>query len=580
MRMMSAGPAAALPALALTLAWALPVDSAAQYVTVPPTAAYALQDVTVIQADGRREDGMTLVIRGRWIEAMGRNVQVPADAQVLEGDGLVVYPGFVDADGKPAHEFPRAEVDRRTVEIWNAPRPLQGFMPARQVVGHLTADGASLAAQRRGGLVAAAVHPSGAMMPGRGALLLYRKDATPEQLVLEPVLGPRFEFRGGQGVYPATLFGVTAFMRQSFEDAKHRRAVGASHARDPRGLPTPSHDADYAVLQEVIGGGVPVYFRADGAADILRVLGLADEYGFRPVIVGGHEAWKVAEELRRRDVPVLISMDFPEPRRWKPDPPAEEGAEEGDDEPGDPAGDEPVARASGTGVLDAAALREKEDLEHRYANAGRLESAGVTFALTSGGTGEVLKGVRKAIEHGLTEDAALGALTRTPARLLGVPHLVRLEAGMPATFVVASGPLFHDDTRVVHTFVEGQREEGSAPGSPAAAGAAEDAVAFGGEWDMRLDVGGQIMSATLTIDQDGATFTGSMSMEGQRLPLRDGVINGNEISAVALMDQGGQSLSIRITGTVHGHRATGEADAGPMGVARWTATRLGPGGAR
>jgi imidazolonepropionase-like amidohydrolase len=576
MRMMRAGPSLALPTLALVLATALPAELAAQYVTVPPTAAYALQEVTVIHADGRRQDGMTLVVRGRWIEAMGRNIPIPADAEVLEGDSLVVYPGFVDGDGKAAHEFPRVEIDRRTVELWNAPRPLQGFTPARQVVGHLTADGASLAAQRRGGLVAAAVHPSGSMMPGRGALLLYRKDATPEQLVLEPVLGPRFEFRGGQGVYPATLFGVTAFMRQSFEDARHRRTVVTAHARDPRGLATPTHDADYAVLQEVLDGGAPVYFRADDAADILRVLGLADEYGFSPVIVGGHEAWKVADELRRRTVPVLVSVDFPEPRRWKPDAPAEEAGEE----PGEAADEEPVAGANGEVALDAAALREKEDLEHRYANAGRLESAAVTFALTSGGTGDVLKGVRKAIEYGLTEDGALGALTRTPADLLGVPHLVRLEAGMPATFVVASGPLFHEDTRILHTFVEGQREEGGAAAGAAEAGAAEDAVAFGGEWSMRIDAGGQVMNATLTIEQDGATFTGAMSLDGQRLPLRDGVINGNDISVVAIMEQGGQSLNIRITGKVEGDRATGEADAGPMGVARWTATRLGPGGAR
>jgi hypothetical protein len=578
MQIMRAGPWAALPAFGLALAVGLPAGSAAQYVTVPAPAAYALQGVTVIQADGRRQDGMTLVVRGRLIEAMGRNVQVPADAELLEGDSLVVYPGFVDGDGKAAHEFPRAEVDRRTIEIWNAPRPLQGFMPARRVVGHLTADGASLAPQRKAGLVAAAVHPSGAMMPGRGALLLYRKDAAPERLVLEPVLGPRFEFRGGQGVYPATLFGVTAHMRQSFEDARHRRTVATAHARDPRGLATPSHDADYAVLQEVMDGTLPVFFRADAAADILRVLGLADEYGFRPVIIGGHEAWKVADELRRRNVPVLVSTDFPEPRRWKPDDAAESDPDPTDPEPTDAAEAEPGAPSNGG--LDAAAQREKQDLEGRYANAGRLERAGVTFALTSGGTGEVLKGVRKAIEYGLTEDGALGALTRTPARLLGVPHLVRLEAGMPATFVVASGPIFSADARILHTFVEGEREEGSAAGGAATAGAAEDAVAFGGEWEMRIDAGGQVMNATLTIEQDGATFTGSMSMEGQRMPLRNGVINGNEISAVAVMDQGGQSLSIRITGTVDGNRATGEADAGPMGVARWTATRLGPGGAR
>jgi imidazolonepropionase-like amidohydrolase len=548
-----AGPLAG--GLLMALALALPAGAAAQYVSVPAPAAYALREVTVVHADGRSQAGVTLVVRGRTIEAMGPNVQVPADAQVLEGESLVVYPGFVDADAKPAHEFPRPEVDRRTVEIWNAPRPLQGFMPARQAVGHLTTDGNAAAAQRRAGLVAGAAHPNGAMMPGRGVLLLYRKEATPEQLVIDPALGPRFEFRGGQGVYPATLFGVTAYLRQAFEDARHRGVVAAAHARDARGLATPLHDADYAVLRDVMDGRLPVFFRAERANDIIRALALADEYGFRPLIVGGDEAWKVADELRRRNVPVLVDLDFPEPRRWQPPEPDQ------DPEP-----------------LDAAAEREKNDLEARYANAGRLSAAGVTFALTSGGAGEVLKGARKAIEYGLSEDAALAALTSTPARLLAVPHLARLEPGMPATFIVASGPVFDEESTILHTFVEGLREEGGR--ARAAAGSAEEAAAFGGEWEMRIQAGPQTLSATLTIEQEGATFTGAMMMEGQRLPLRNGVIDGNEISVEALMEQGGQTLRIRITGKVEGERASGEADAGPMGTAQWTATRRGPGGGR
>jgi imidazolonepropionase-like amidohydrolase len=549
-----AGPCAGV--LAGALALVTPDGLAGQYVSVPAPGAYALENVTVVHADGRRQDGVTVVVRGRLIESIARGTPVPAGARVLEGDSMVVYPGFVDADGKAAHDFPRVEVDRRTVEIWNAPRSLQGFMPSRQAVAHLTADGASLAPQRREGIVAAAAHPTGAMMPGRGVLLLYRPDATPQQMVVDPLLGPRFEFRGGQGVYPGTLFGVTAFMRQALEDARHQAATRTAHGRDARGLGTPAHDADYAVLQEVLGGAVPVFFRADLATDILRVLELADEFRFRPVIVGGHEAWKVADELSRRQVPVLVGLDFPEPRRWKPG--------TGEDEPS---------------TLDAAAERERDDLLARYANPGRLAAAGVTVALTSGGTGELRKGARKVVEHGMPEAAALTALTATPARLLGIPHLTRVETGMPATFVVASGPIFDEDTRILHTFVEGVHEEGSA-GSGAVAGSAEDAVAFGGEWEMRIQAGGQTMTARLTIDQDGATFQGSMHMEGQRLPLRNGVINGNEISVVAIMEQGGQTLEVRITGRVEGDRASGEADAGPLGVVPWTATRTGPGGGR
>ncbi|HSH46532.1 MAG TPA: amidohydrolase family protein, partial [Longimicrobiales bacterium] len=479
---------------------------------------------------------------------------VPRDARVLDGDSLVVYPGLVDADGSADHEFPVEEFDRSEVELWDAPRPIQGFMPARLLSQHLKADGEAVASQRKAGIVAAAVHPGNAMMPGRGAVLLYRADAeAPAALVVEPALGPKFAFRGGRGVYPGTLFGVTAFIRQAFDDARYQARLAAAYSSDPRGVTMPRHDADYDVLRQVLDGALPVYFEADEAVDILRVVSLADEYGFRPVIVGGQDAWQVADELARRDIPVLVSTDFGTPRRWDPE-----------DASGEP--------------LDAAAEREKDRFEDRYANAARLAEAGVTFALTSGGTGEMLEGVRKSVEYGLPAGAALAAVTSTPARLLGISSVPRVEEGLPATFLVASGPLFDEETTVAYTFVEGILEEGAEPG--AAAGDPDAAVDFAGVWDMTLDMGGQNMSALLRVEQDGATFEGSMEVEGMTLQVRDGVINGNVINATAIMTQGGQTIEIDIDGTVEGDTASGEADAGPMGVSRWTARRTGPGGTR
>ena len=550
--MVSKAPLARASVLAGAVMLGLPVTAAAQYEDVPRPPAYALENVTVVQADGRRMEGMTIVVRGELIEAMGTGVAVPADARILEGDSLVVYPGFIDAVADVDHEFPDPEIDRGQVELWNAPRALQGFMPARRLVAHLTATGDDLGDARKEGVVAGAAHPEDAMMPGRGALLLYRMNAAaPDAMVLRPELGPKFELQGGSGVYPGTLFGVMAFIRQAFEDARHTGLQLAAHTRDPRGMTAPPYDPDYAVLREALDG-LPVYFEADDAADILRVVGLADEYGFRPVIVGGEEAWKVADELRARDIPVLVSVDFREPLRWDPDEESEE-------------------------PLDAPVQREKEEFENRYANAGRLAEAGVTFALTSGGDGEILEGARKVVEYGLSETAALAALTTTPAALLDVPWIPRFGEGLPATFVVASGPIFDEETNVAYTFVEGWLEEGA---TSRAAGDPESAVAFGGEWEMEIDAQGQIIPATLTIEQEGATFTGSLAMQGESLPLEDGVINGNAISVTAVMEQGGQTLEIEITGTVAGDHASGEADAGPLGVARWTAERTGPGGAR
>ena len=535
---------------AMAVVLGLPVTATAQYETVPRPPAYALENVTVVRADGRRLEDVNVVVRGELIEAIGG--EIPADAEVLAGDSLVLYPGFIDGNADVDHELPEPEIDRNRLEIWNAPRELQGFMPARRLVAHITATGEDLADARREGIVAGAVPPDGAMMPGRGALLLFRTDARiPDALVLQPELGPKLEFQGGAGVYPGTLFGVTAFMRQALEDARHRGLMLAAHAADPRGMAAPAYDPDYAVLRQVLAG-TRVFFEADDAADILRVLALADEYGLRPVIVGGAEAWKVASELRAREVPVLVSVDFRDPLRWDPD--------EELDEP-----------------LDPAVQREKQEHEDRYANAGRLAEAGVTFALTSGGRGELLEGVRKAVEYGLAESAALAALTTTPAELFAVPWIPRLEEGLPATFVVATGPIFDEDSRVAYTFVEGWKEEGT----PArVAGDAESAASFGGDWEVEIDAEGQMIDAVMTIDQEGATFTGTLTMQGETLELVDGVIDGDIVTVTAIMQQGGQTLEIEMTGTVEGDRASGTADAGPLGTARWAAERTGPGGAR
>lgn len=539
--------------LAAAVALAGPATAFAQYVDVPPSPAYALDNVTVMHADGRRQEGVTVVIRGSMIEAIGPSVRAPADARVLEGENLVVYPGFVDANGEAEHEFPAPDIDRSEVEIWDAPRELQGFMPARRVVSYLTADGEAVADKRKQGIVAAAVHPTGAMMPGRGVLVLYRRRVEePEALVIRPALGPKFELQGGRGVYPGTLFGVMAFFRQAFEDARYQQQVAAAYGRDPEGLTTPAYDPDYDVLQQVLENELPVYFEVDSAPDIVRVIRLSDEYGFDPVIVGGGEAWKVADRLRERNIPVLVDVDFTEPRRWDPD---EEG-------------DEP---------LDAAVLREKQSYEDLYSNAGRLAEAGLTFALTSGGSGEILEGVRKVVEYGLSPEGALRALTATPADLLGIPEVVRVAEGLPANLVVSSGPIFGEDASVAYTFVEGRLEEGEEPG--AEAGDPDEAANVAGEWAMTIDADGQVMDGTMTLVQEGATFSGTIAMMGQDLEIRDGVINGNDISMVALMEQGGETIEIDITGTVDGDEASGQADS-PMGMARWTAERRTPGGAR
>jgi imidazolonepropionase-like amidohydrolase len=530
---------------------------AAQFTVPPPPAAYALTGVTVVQADGRQISDVNIVIRGAFLEAMGADVEIPPGTKVLEGDSLLVYPGLIDAQGGVDFEFPETE-DGDEVLSWDPPRSRQGFQPHRRVAEHLTVNGDDLTEHRNNGIVAAAVHPSNALMPGRGTAVLLRKNAAGADLVLDPDLGVVMAFRGGQGAYPSTLMGIIAFMRQSFEDARRHGLQIEAYSRDPRGLTTPAWDTDYAVLREVMAGDVPVFFEADLARDIHRVLGLAEEYGFRSIIVGGDEAWKLADELRDREVPVLVSMDFPRPLRWSP---AE--AEE----------DSSVQREEPS--LDPEALREKERLEDLYANAARLAEAGVAFALTSGARDNLLEGVRKAIEYGLSEEAALHAVTTTPAELLGLSHLPRIEQGMAATFIVTSGPLFEEETRVVYTFVEGALEEGAPVGG---GGGEAPLVDLSGSWEMTTESQQGTFTSMVTLRQSGTSFSGTSQADFGTGKIQNGIVSGNNVSFTLVLQFGGQSVEMEFSGSAEAGSASGTAVGFGGSTMNWKARKVsGPG---
>jgi hypothetical protein len=478
------------------------------------------------------------------IEAIGSDVQTPTDAEVLDGDSLLIFPGLIDAHGNAGYEFPDPDVDRSQVRSWAPPRSVQSFVPHRRVVDHLTVTGEDLDGSRKQGVIAAAVHADGRLMPGRGTVLLFRKDAeTPRELVLTPTIGPVMSFRGAQGVYPTQVFTVMAFIRQSFEDARRDGLVHQEYSSDPRGLPTPNWDPDYAVLRSVLDQSQPVYFVADNAEDIRNVLTLVDEYSFRPVLVGGGEACRVANRLQEYGIPVLVSLDFPNPTRWDPEA-----------EPAEPA-----------------ELKEKEELESLYANAACLANAGVTFALTSGGgEADIREGARKAIEYGLAENDALRAVTTTPAEMLGFPSLVQIEQGMAANFQVTDGELFAEETNIVYTFVEGQLETGTLRGSGGSGEA--PAVNMTGTWEVVLD--GE-MTATMTLEQEeGGVVSGVFSLGEMGSGDISGTISGNDLSLTISITVQGQSMDVEIEGSVEGDSASGDGSS-DMGDFSWTAKRTG-----
>jgi imidazolonepropionase-like amidohydrolase len=179
---------------------------------------------------------------------------------------------------------------------------------------------------------------------------------------------------------------------------------------------------------------MPVLYPAALDKEIRRALAIAAETRTAPVLYGAHEGYRTATLLAERRTPVLVSVNWPEAPRE-----------------GDPEAEPPLST-----------LRLRE---HAPTTPAAFERAGVRFALYAGGAApdEALTNIRKAIALGLGPDAALRALTRTPAEIFGVAdRLGTLEVGKIANVVVTDGPLFADSTKVKIVFVDGRQYGGSA----------------------------------------------------------------------------------------------------------------------
>jgi imidazolonepropionase-like amidohydrolase len=407
---------------------------------------YAIRGAKIVPVSSAPIEQGTIVVRDGVIVAVGPadKTPIPPDAELIEGSGLTVYPGFIDgfcALGMPSQANDPAYA---TYERGNT-HPNAQVRPERQASVLFQPDSGTLDRWRRAGFVAALVVPPHGTLTGRSALMSL-SDGTHAEQVIRADFGVHLNLRGralGEGFgsgYPSSLMGAIALVRQTFYDAQHQAQMWAIYQKSPNGKPRPPLNRALDALQPVLKREVPLVALANSAQDILRVLRIADEFGLRVILAGGQEAAKVADLLAKRKIPVLLSMEMPEPLRTY-----------------DP--------------LNPPTLVSLRNRALAYQNAALLYEKGVTFAFTTEGLSDpqqLLRNIRTATANGLPKEAALQALTIVPARLFGVEaQLGSIEKGKLASFVVVEGELFEPRARLRYLFVDGKQyrlDESSSPG--------------------------------------------------------------------------------------------------------------------
>lgn len=487
-------------------------------------ATYAITNARIVPGTGSTIERGTVVVRDGVIAAVGANVPVPADARSVDGAGLTVYPGFIEAGGSLGIPAPRpaggggggmmAAMRGGGASGPSAPEAPNSTMPAGQqpeltALDLLAPTEGGFAVAQAAGFTSALTAPTSGIFVGQSAVIALRDGGAQEILVRSPVaMHVGFATaRGFGGGYPNSLLGVFAALRQALLDAQHYGAEQAAYAADPRGRARPTNDPSLAALQPVLAGTMPVVMTANTEREIERALDLAKEFGLRPIISGGREAHKLGARLKAENVPVLLSLDFPSrPANRSPD-----------------AAPEPLR-----------VLRERVEAPHTPA---LLADMGVRVAFQSGGDyAGFLANLQRAVASGLSRDQALRALTTTPAELFGLADRYgTIEAGRPANLTLVTNDIFAQGANVAAVFVDGRYLRVPAPAATPSRGGRARTLA--GSWTATVTIEGADRPVTLGLQQGADGLRGTLQ----------GSLGTGQISNASVDGEGGFSFTATIT---------------------------------
>jgi imidazolonepropionase-like amidohydrolase len=527
---------------------------------VEAPAVYAIKDAQIVTGTGKTIAKGTVVFRDGLITEVGENVKIPADARVIDGAGMTVYPGLIDCYTSlglaAAPQAPAGGAGGRQAAAAAAgpPPPEARLGDPTSSAADQVKPGTAFEDARSVGVTAALSSPRQGIFAGQSALINLAGEEASQIVVRGPVaLTVQFSAGGGfGGGFPGSLMGTVAYIRQSFYDAIHYRDEVDRYKRVKRGVSRPQHDKRLAALQPAINGELPVLFVANTEGDIRRALMIADEFKLKPIIAGALYGYRVTDLLKAKGVPVILSVDFPK----RPD-----------DIPDDV--DETLRT-----------LRQRAETPK---GAAKLAQAGVKFAFTAGSLRpqDFISNVQKAVENGLSKEEALRALTINAAEILGAgDQLGTIEVGKIANVVVASGDLLAKDTRVRYVFIDGDEIELKKPVSPApgAAGgrpgaATSPAVDPSGVWSIMIQSPQGEIGAQLTLTKSGEQITGTLGTPMGSAAINSGRIDGNRMRLTATLDMGGQSLEAIINGTIDGDSIQGAIVMGAMGSFDFTGSR-------
>lgn len=273
---------------------------------------FAITNARIITVSGLPIDRGTVVIRNGLIEAVGANVNPPADARLIDGAGLTVYPGFFDVNTNLGIAAPQRPAPGATPQAPAAFSPAAqqpqtfsnstypaGLRPETTAAELVRPNDASFETVRAQGLTTVLTVPRERIIVGQSALINTAGDDAAQMILRSPVALHVSFVTLQNGSFPTSLMGTFAAIRQMFLDARRLQETQKVYAANAeRGLRRPETNKSLEALFPVLNRQIPIVFNVNTEREIARSLDLAQEFNLLAMIAGGNEAWRLAERLK------------------------------------------------------------------------------------------------------------------------------------------------------------------------------------------------------------------------------------------------------------------------------------------
>lgn len=387
---------------------------------------YAFTNATIYVDYQTKIENATLLIKNGKVVSAGTNVTIPKGYTTLDLKGKFIYPSFIDLNsdyGMPEVKSSgfnwgaSEKIPPQTKGAYNANDAIKADFNASEA---FTTNKKAAKSMRKLGFGTVLSHRADGLARGTGMAVTLADDVE-NNVILKGKASAHYSFTKGSSTqdYPTSYMGFVAVLRQTHYDAEWYK------------LAKNENFFDNTLEAYNANANLPQVFTAGDWQGVLRAHKIAQEVGKQYIYFASSDVYQRLNEIKAVNSSLILPINYPKAYKVE----------------------DPFDARNVT-------LEQMKHWELAPTNLARVAEAGIDFTITTSGLkskAAFWPNLRKSIKHGLSEVAALKALTATPAKLINLSDKVGdLKKGKLANFIITSGNIFDSKTTIHHNWIQGK----------------------------------------------------------------------------------------------------------------------------